>query len=293
MATSGWVTGSHLYPHGTPTSHQPRGAALVEHLPESLTHDTGARLRASAAVCHGHQLDPGWQPSAASTSSDCCKPKGSDASQLHPDTATIQREALQRIMTRCVELSRASGRPNTFLVVLGESFALNTSRTSRPSSPPAPHCEKPLARSMAPTTHQPKHGGRSGRTRSLARIILRYDHPGSHHRSDLVISPGSIFTTTLTQPTASLGPDALRNTPCQPATRTPRSVPLLTRGLPTPIEYNAPIDAIWFERSLLDRFSWRHSGAPPDLPHNALSSNSQRQTKRTRLSPTLCPTLFA
>src|SRR5574343_1746485 len=49
--------------------------------------------------------------------------EGLDPSQLHPDAATIHRDALQRIMSRCVELTRASGQPKHFPIVLGESFA--------------------------------------------------------------------------------------------------------------------------------------------------------------------------
>lgn len=203
--------------------------------------------------------------------------EGLDASQLHPDTATIQREALQRIMTRCVELSRASGQAKHFPVVLGESFAfeylsdietfITTSATLR---------EATRALEWLPPLINPSMAFALGEQGVLARIILRYDHPEA--TTDLTWHfTEAIFTTTLKFSRLLLGPDALRNGHVSLRHAPHAQSPLLDEAYQLPIEYNAPIDAIWFERSLLDR---PLPGAIPALHQIAAQRIEQQLSQR-------------
>jgi len=71
--------------------------------------------------------------------------EGIDTQLLHPETATLDRAALQRLMHRCVAETRRAGSPQHFPLVLGESFAfeylsdvetfITTSATLRDATP--------------------------------------------------------------------------------------------------------------------------------------------------------------
>lgn len=204
--------------------------------------------------------------------------EGIDLSRLHPETATIQREAMQRIMTRCVDETRQLARGQHFPIVLGESFAfeylsdietfITTSATLREATRSLewipPMVNPFMAFSLAEHGHQ-------------ARIVLQYNHPDA--------SPGrtwhfteAVFTTTVKFSRMLLGPDAfsgrvtLRHAPHQDSAT-------LERFFQVPVEYNAEVDALWFERSMLDR---PLRGAFPSLHQMAAERVAQQLAQRNQ-----------
>lgn len=179
--------------------------------------------------------------------------EGLDPSQLHPDTATIHRDALQRIMSRCVELTRASGQPKHFPIVLGESFAfeyLSDIETFITTSPTLREATRALE--WLPPLINPSMAFSLGEQGAQARIILRYDHPDASTALTWHFTE-AIFTTTLKFSRLLLGPDALQNGHISLRHAPHGQSALLSDTYQLPVEYNAPIDAIWFERSMLDR----------------------------------------
>lgn len=178
--------------------------------------------------------------------------EGIDVSRLHPDTATIRREAMQRIMQRCVDQTRQRANGQHFPIVLGESFAfeylsdietfITTSATLRDATRSLewipPLINPFMAFSLAEQGHQ-------------ARIVLQYKHPDSSPDKTWHFTE-AVFTTTVKFSRLLLGPDAFVE---RVTFRHPQHADAahLERFFQAPIEYNAPIDALWFDRSMLDR----------------------------------------
>ncbi|HET8870325.1 MAG TPA: AraC family transcriptional regulator ligand-binding domain-containing protein [Aquabacterium sp.] len=205
--------------------------------------------------------------------------EGLDLSRLHPETSTIQRESMQRIMTRCVEQTRALARGQHFPIVLGESFAfeylsdietfITTSATLREATRSLdwipPMVNPYMAFSVAEHGHQ-------------ARIVLQYEHPDASPDRTWHFTE-AVFTTTVKFSRMLLGPDAfsgrvtLRHAPHQDSAS-------LERFFQVPVEYNAEVDALWFERSMLDR---PLRGAFPSLHQMAAERVAQQLAQRTQI----------
>ncbi|MDE2593508.1 MAG: AraC family transcriptional regulator ligand-binding domain-containing protein [Burkholderiales bacterium] len=203
--------------------------------------------------------------------------EGIDVTQLHPETATIRREAMQRIMQRCVDQTRQRANGQHFPIVLGESFAfeylsdietfITTSATLRDATRSLewipPLINPFMAFSVAEQGHQ-------------ARIVLQYNHPDATPDTTWHFTE-AVFTTTLKFSRLLLGPDAfveritLRHPQHEDAAH-------LARFFQAPIEYNAPVDALWFDRSMLDR---PLRGAFPILHELAAQRVAQQLAQRT------------
>ncbi len=177
--------------------------------------------------------------------------EGVDTRNLHPATAVIQRETMQRVMHRCVEDTRALGRGQHFPLVLGETFAfeymsdietfITTSPTLREAArslewiPPLlnPYMQIALA----------EHGDE-------ARMSVAFRHPDASpdntwHFTEGVFASLIKFTRMLLGGQQLFGRITLQHAPHQGSAAS-------EAFFQVPISYSAPVSAMWFDRALLD-----------------------------------------
>ncbi|MBA4111247.1 MAG: hypothetical protein C0487_16830 [Leptothrix sp. (in: Bacteria)] len=177
--------------------------------------------------------------------------EGVDTSNLHPETAVIHRETMQRVMQRCVDETRALGRGQHFPLVLGETFAfeymsdietfITTSPTLREAArslewiPPLlnPYMQISLA----------EHGNE-------ARMSVAFNHPEASpdttwHFTEGVFASLLKFTRMLLGGQQLFGRITLQHAPHQDGGA-------CEAFFNVPISYSAPVSAMWFDRALLD-----------------------------------------
>lgn len=206
--------------------------------------------------------------------------EGIDARELHPETATVRREPMQRIMQRCVEATQAVGSPQHFPLVLGETFAfeyvadvetfITTSATLRDATRALdwipPLVNPYMAFSVA------EHGDE-------ARVALQYSLPDATPERAWHFTE-SAFATTVKFSRLLLGGQPLigRITMRHPAHANADRV---AEHFQVPIEWGAPLDALWFDRVLLDQ---PLRGAFPVLHEQAGRRVAERVAQRNELT---------
>lgn len=202
--------------------------------------------------------------------------EGLDMRQLHPETATVRRETMQRLMYSCIQAARDAGSPHHFPLVLGETFAfeylsdvetfITTSATLRDATQALewipPLVNPYIAFSLAEHGHE-------------ARIALRYrlnDTPPSESWpfSEAVFATVIKFSRILLAGQTPIGRVTLRH----PAHARAADV---EAHFGVPIEWEAPLDAVWFDRQLLDRHL---SGAFPVLHEQAAQRLARKLAER-------------
>ena len=177
--------------------------------------------------------------------------EGLDTGFLHPETATVDRLVMQRVMHHCVAETRRIGSPRHFPLVLGETFAfeylsdvetfITTSATLRDAARSLewiPPLINPFMRfSLAEHGHE-------------ARITLHFDVPDHDPAIGWPFTEG-VFTTVVKFSKMLLGGQPMigRISMRHPAHAEAEAV---AAHFQVPIEWGAELDALWFERSLLD-----------------------------------------
>lgn len=205
--------------------------------------------------------------------------EGIDTRELHPETATIARDAMERIMHHCVEATRLAGSPRHFPLVLGETFAfeylsdvetfITTSATLRDAARALewiPPLINPLMRfSLAEHGHE-------------ARIGLRFELPDSRTENPESAAPFTegVFTTVIKFSRMLLGGSPLigRVTMRHAAHAEADQV---AEHFQVPITWGAELDALWFDRALLDH---PLGGAFPVLHEQAAERVEQKVALR-------------
>ena len=200
--------------------------------------------------------------------------EGFDTSALHPETSTIERQAFQRLMLRCVEATELSGSPLYFPIVLGESFAfeylsdletfITTSSTLRDAARSLewiPPLINPYMR-FSIAEHGPQ-----------ARLCLQFsadDAPPEVTAAvvEAVMATVLKFCRLLLGPQLPMGRITLRHPPHGHSDKVQSQFQL-------PIEWRAQVDALWFDRNLLD---WPLTGALPSLHEQAEQRVTQRMS---------------
>ncbi|WP_290870429.1 AraC family transcriptional regulator [Aquabacterium sp.] len=178
--------------------------------------------------------------------------EGLTPAQLHPSTAAIPRATLQRVMQRCVDDTRRQGAGQHFPIALGETFAFEyladvetfiaTSATLRDA-----------ARALAWIP-------------PLVNPYLRFDLSEHGHQARITLSfalddapldatwpfTEAAFTTIIKFSRTLLGEEGAVG---QVSLRHARHAASATceAHFQVPIAHDAPIDALWFDRALLDR----------------------------------------
>ncbi len=181
--------------------------------------------------------------------------EGIDTNLLHPETATIDRMAMQRVMHHCVDETRRIGSPQHFPLVLGETFAfdymsdvetfITTSATLRDAT---------RALEWIPALLNPFISFSLGEHGHEARLALRFDGPASNTAPQADISwpfTEGLFTAIVKFSKMLLGGRpvigriSMRHAPHQDADK-------VEAHFQVPIAWGAELNALWFDRSLLD-----------------------------------------
>lgn len=202
--------------------------------------------------------------------------EGIDTASLHPETSTVSRDTMQRLMQRCVEETRHVGSPLHFPIVLGETFAfeymsdvetfITTSATLRDATralewiPPLinPYMKFSLS----------EHGNE-------ARIALHFNVPDDSFDRTWAFTEG-VMATTIKFSRMLLGGNATID---HITLRHPRhdQAGLVEAAFAAPVAWHAPLDAIWFDRALLDH---PLRGAFPVLHEQAAQRLAQKVAQR-------------
>ncbi|MBH1987690.1 MAG: AraC family transcriptional regulator ligand-binding domain-containing protein [Burkholderiales bacterium] len=202
--------------------------------------------------------------------------EGIDTQLLHPETATLDRAAFQRLMHRCVAETRQAGSPQHFPLVLGESFAfeylsdvetfITTSATLRDATRALewiPPLVNPFMR-FSLSEHGPD-----------ARIGVRFEGVDANHDIGWPFTE-AVFATVIKFSRVLLGGQPLigRVTMRHPAHQNAATV---ASHFQVPVEWGADLDALWFERRLLDQ---PLRGAFPSLHEQAAQRVVQQVAQR-------------
>lgn len=212
---------------------------------------------------------------------DIFRREGLDTRDLHPETSTVDRVTIQHVMHHCVEETRRHGSPHHFPLALGETFAfeylsdvetfITTSATLRDAT---------RALEWIPMLVNPYMRFRVSEHGHEARLALNFEVPDNDPAIGWPFAEG-VFTTIVKfckmllggQPL--IGRITLRHPPHQDADK-------VQAHFQVPITWGADIDALWFERSLLDQ---PLRGAFPSL-HEQAGQRVVRQVAQRALPDT-------
>lgn len=205
------------------------------------------------------------------------KDEGIDMAALHPQTATVDRHTMQRLMHRCVAETRRAGSPLHFPLVLGDSFAfeylsdvetfITTSATLR---------EATRALDWIPPLVNPfmqfllaEHGAE-------ARLSLRFDTPDNHPDLTWPFTEG-VFATVMKFSRMLMGGQPLfGRISLRHAAHAQADA--VERHFQVPVTWGAEVDALWFSRTLLDT---PLQGAFPSLHEQAAQRVVAQVAQRT------------
>ena len=213
-----------------------------------------------------------------------------DTVELHPETAVVKRSTMQRLMWRCVEASRALEGPRHFPLVLGDTFAfeylsdvetyITTSATLRDAA---------RALEWIPPLVNPYIGFALAEHGPDARISLRYRLADASPEEGWPFAE-AIFASVIKFSRLLLGDEALigritfRHAPHAQAAQ-------VERHFGVPVEWGAELDALWFQRHLLDM---PLRGAFPTLHAQAAERLARKVAERgDPLTPTASPALVS
>jgi len=176
---------------------------------------------------------------------------GVDIDHLHPEQATITISGMTLLMQRCVDAARAQDAQLHFPRVLGESYAfdylsdietfITTSPTLRAAAP-ALQWLTPLVNPFMAFTIQ-EHG-------TQARLVLHFTHPeatpeDTWHFAESVFVTVCKFVRLLVGEALWRGEVSFQHQP-HPGSES------LSKALNLPVRFGADINALWFDRALLD-----------------------------------------
>jgi AraC-like DNA-binding protein len=211
--------------------------------------------------------------------------EGLDTRALHPATATVDRATLQRVMHHCIDETRRLGGNLHFPLALGETFAfeylsdvetfITTSATLRDAT---------RSLEWIPELVNPYMRFRLSEHGHEARLALSFEVPDNDPAVGWPFAEG-VFTTivkfckTLLGGQPLIGRITLRHPPHADADK-------VAAHFQVPITWGAEIDALWFERSLLDQ---PLRGAFPSLHEQAGQRVAQQVAQRAHAADSDSP----
>ncbi|MBI5927492.1 MAG: AraC family transcriptional regulator ligand-binding domain-containing protein [Aquabacterium sp.] len=207
--------------------------------------------------------------------------EGIDTASLHPETSMLSRDTMQRLMQRCVDETRRIGSPKHFPVVLGETFAfeymsdvetfITTSATLRDAT---------RALEWIPSLINPYLTFALAEHGNEARIALNFSVPDESVERTWPFTEG-VITTTIKFSRLLLGGQTLIG---RITMRHPRHAfsDQVEAAFQVPVEWGAPMDALWFDRALLDQ---PLTGAFPILHEQAAKRLAQKVAQRAEHKP--------
>ncbi len=190
---------------------------------------------------------------------------GVDLSRLHPSEATITVDAMRRVMEGCVEQTRLHAPQLHFPQILGETFAfdylsdietfITTSPTLRDAAPVLEWLPRLINPFMSLSLQEHGH---------QARLSVAFTHAG--HTADASWHfAESVMATFCKVARLLLGPDIVEGEITFQHERLAHT-PDWANALGVPMRYGGDVNALWFERRLLDR---PLQGALPSLHETA------------------------
>lgn len=213
--------------------------------------------------------------------------EGIDTHALDPETATTTRDAIQRLMRHCVDEARRVGSPRHFPIALGETFAfdyatdvetfITTSASLRDAT---------RALEWIPPLINPYMRFKLSEHGHEARISLHIELDDEEAARSWPFVEG-VFASIMKFSRLLLGDAELIG---RVTLRHARHVASdqVEACFQVPVEWNAPLDALWFDRGLLDR---PLRGAFPTLHEQAAlrvtQKVAQRQEEAARGAPTI------
>lgn len=202
--------------------------------------------------------------------------EGIDMAGLHPETATVKRGTMQQLMMRCIESAQQAGSPQHFPLVLGDTFAfeylsdvetyITTSATLRDAAKALewiPPLVNPYLRFVLA-----EHGHE-------ARVSLRYELDDAPPALSWPFTE-AVFATVFKFSRLLLGGQGLVG---RITLRHPRHsrAEAVEAHFGVPIEWGSPVDALWFDRGLLDQ---PLRGAFPTLHEQAAQRLARKVAER-------------
>jgi AraC-like DNA-binding protein len=207
--------------------------------PELLPFVTVTNWVRSAARC-GFNIEP------------LLRRAGLDLQKLHPTEARIALPALLQLMNDCVDQARLSAPDLHFPQVLGETFAfdylsdietfITTSPTLRDASPALQWLPKLLNPVMELSLHEMGH---------MARLKVSFAHATTTPQDTWHFTE-AVMVTFCKVARLLLGQEMGSGEVTFIHTRTP-GAPAWTNALGVPMRWGCELNALWFERRLLDR----------------------------------------
>jgi AraC-like DNA-binding protein len=193
----------------------------------------------SATLC-GFQIEPIFREA------------GLDLGTLHPTEATITVDAMRLVMERCVEAAQKQDSHLHFPQVLGETFAfeylsdietfITTSPTLRAASPALSWLPSLINPFMSLTLHEHGH---------QARLLLSFEHEDASPEFTWHFAE-SVFVTFCKFARLMLG-EPLGQGELTFQHERPAGSPEWANALGLPIRYGQSVNAIWFDRHVMDR----------------------------------------
>lgn len=203
--------------------------------------------------------------------------EGIDTSNLHPETSVIERETMQRVMQRCVEETRRVGSPQHFPITLGDTFAfdymsdvetfITTSATLRDAT---------RALAWIPPLINPYMSFALAEHGHEARIAIHFAVPDDSPDRTWPFTEG-VVATTIKFSRLLLGSQTLIGRITLRHQRHDNS-DKVEAHFQVPVEWGASVDALWFDRSLLDQ---PLRGAFPALHEQAAQRLEKKVAERT------------
>lgn len=202
--------------------------------------------------------------------------EGIDTASLHPETSTVSRISMQRIMERCVDEARRNGSRQHFPLALGETFAfeymsdvetfITTSATLRDAT---------RALDWIPPLINPYMGFQLAENGPEARIALHFSVPDESCERSWPFTEG-VFATTMKFSRMLLeGVPLIGHITFRHARHAHSD--LVEAHFQVPVEWGAPVDALWFDRLLLDQ---PLRGAFPVLHEQAAKRLAEKVAQR-------------
>ena len=203
--------------------------------------------------------------------------EGLDTRDLHPETAQIRLQTLRRIMSRCVEAAREGGSSRYFPVVLGEGFAfeylsdietfITTSATLREATRALDWISALVSPYLRLTLSEHAH---------QARLVLDFSSAVPPAPASAYIAE-AVFATLLKFSRILLGGQALfGHVTFQHARHSDAEA--CETGFQIPVHFGEAINALWFDRALLDL---PLRGAFPALHQEAARRVEQRLAEQS------------
>ena len=201
---------------------------------------------------------------------------GIDTDQLDPEASVISVQAMRVLMDRCVESTRQHAPHQHFPIVLGDTFAfdylsdLETFITTSPTlreAMPALHWLRPLLNPFIRWDLQ-EHGDR-------ARLHMDFHHAEAYPVTTWAFAE-SIFVTLCKFTRQMVGAPLWQG---ELTLRHPPEVGSehLAAAVGLPVRFNQPVNALWFDRALLDH---PLRGALPSLHETAARRVAQQLAQK-------------